>query len=113
MNVNKSARLKLCVLYLVKTVHTTDEIGQPIETYTKTKRYGYMSSVNSEEWFAANKTDRIAAYRFQIQDYEYNGEDIVEYEGTRYYIYRTYMSKNGLFELYCEEKGGVTDGKEI
>ena len=39
--------------------------------------------------------------------YDYNGEPIVEYNGQRYSIYRTYIGKNDMIELYVERKGGT------
>jgi hypothetical protein len=37
---------------------------------------------------------------------DYAGEKIVEYNGTRYTIYRTYQARNDLIELYVERREG-------
>ena len=39
--------------------------------------------------------------------YDYEGESIVEIDGTRYGVYRTYLGKNETLELYLEQKTGV------
>jgi hypothetical protein len=33
---------------------------------------------------------------------DYNGERFLEYKGTVYTIYRTYITRNEIIELYCE-----------
>ena len=37
----------------------------------------------------------------------YAGEQIVEYQGRRYGVYRTYQAKTDELELYVERKGGT------
>lgn len=102
--------MKTVIIYLISTVTTTDDIGQPIELEVPTKHYGYSNSVTSDEWFAANKQSINSKYRVSIHDYEYNGETVAEIDKVRYGIYRTFLNqKNGMIELYLEEKVGVTD----
>lgn len=102
--------MKTVIIYLISTVTTTDDIGQPIESEVPTKHYGYSNSVTSDEWFAANKQSINSKYRVSIHDYEYNGETVAEIDEVRYGIYRTFLNqKSGMIELYLEEKVGVTD----
>lgn len=102
--------MKTVIIYLISTVTTTDDIGQTIESEVPTKHYGYSNSVTSDEWFAANKQSINSKYRVSIHDYEYNGETVAEIDKVRYGIYRTFLNqKNGMIELYLEEKVGVTD----
>lgn len=102
--------MKTVIIYLISTVTTTDDIGQTIESEVPTKHYGYSNSVTSDEWFAANKQSINSKYRVSIHDYEYNGETVAEIDEVRYGIYRTFLNqKNGMIELYLEEKVGVTD----
>ena len=39
--------------------------------------------------------------------YDYGHEKIVELDGVRYGVYRTYLGKNESIELYLESKVGV------
>lgn len=38
--------------------------------------------------------------------HDYDGEPIVEYNGQRYSVYRTYIGRDDTIELYVERKGG-------
>lgn len=105
--------MKTVIVYLISITNTTDTIGQTIESEVKSKHYGSENSVTSDEWFAANKQSINSKYRVSIHDFEYNGETVAEIDGVRYGIYRTFLNnKNGMIELYLEEKVGVTDNGE-
>lgn len=105
--------METIIIYLISTIETTDDIGQPIESEVPTKHYGYKNSVTSDEWFAANKQSINSKYRVSIHEYEYKGETVAEIDGVKYGIYRTFLNhQNGMIELYLEEKVGVTDNGE-
>ena len=38
---------------------------------------------------------------------DYSGESVVEYNGGTYSVYRTYLRKTDIIELYVERKGGT------
>ena len=38
---------------------------------------------------------------------DYEDESIIEYNGKRYAVYRTFFSKTDTIELYVERKGGT------
>lgn len=102
--------MKTIIVYLISVTETTDAIGQTVESEIRSKHYGYLNSVTSDEWFAANKQSINSKYRVSVHDYEYNGETAAEIDGTKYGIYRTFLNhQNGMIELYLEEKVGVTD----
>ena len=42
---------------------------------------------------------------------DYNGEYVVGYKGRLYSVYRTYLAKTDIIELYVERQGG-TNGTE-
>lgn len=105
--------METIIIYLISTIETTDDIGQPIESEVPTKHYGYKNSVTSDEWFAANKQSINSKYRVSIHEYEYKGETVAKIDGVKYGIYRTFLNhQNGMIELYLEEKVGVTDNGE-
>ena len=37
---------------------------------------------------------------------DYNGEEVCEFKGMRYMIYRTYHTRNDMIELYAERREG-------
>ena len=67
-----------------------------------------VRSITRTEWFEAGRNGiQHPEFVFIINRNEYNGERIVEYNGQRYGVYRTYEAKNENLELYCEAKGGL------
>ena len=50
----------------------------------------------------AKSTAIRAVYMFEVREDEYSGEEWLEYEGNRYYIYRTY-ERGSVIELYCSD----------
>lgn len=80
-------------------------------TETSTEVFCDVRSVTQTEWFEAGRSGIVhPAFIFIINRNEYDNEKIVEYNGQRYGVYRTYMAKNEDLELHCEAKGGLHDG---
>ena len=91
---------------LVAPNTTQDEIGQIIEgepTYTEV--LADISGVTRSEFFSAGQTGLTPELRFTVWTGEYSGEQIVEYDGDRYIVYRTYPTK-GKTELYTGRRIG-------
>ena len=42
---------------------------------------------------------------------DYNGERVIGFKGKKYSVYRTYLAKTDIIELYVERQGG-TNGTE-
>lgn len=95
------------VMYLIKEVATQDDIGQFISTETKRLVFCDVRSVSRAEWFEAGRDGLQPSFVLVTFRHDYEGEKIVEFEGRRYGIYRTYVAKNERIELYVEEKGGL------
>jgi hypothetical protein len=66
-----------------------------------------VQSVTASEFFEGGRNGLKPEYRFTMFRYDYLGEPIVEYNGKRYSVYRTYIARNDTIELYCEQKGGT------
>jgi hypothetical protein len=47
---------------------------------------------------------------FRVFFADYEGERLLEYNGKRYGIYRTYNNGSDEVELYAERKGGTNGG---
>ena len=103
---------KNCVIDLIVTAYTKDTLGQ--YTYASTKRtvFAKCTSVSQTEWFEGGRIGLNPQYRFTLFAGDYAGEKELEYNGTRYTIYRTYYASGDIVELYTEEKRG-TEAKPI
>jgi len=84
-----------------------------MEQETVTEVFCDVRSITQTEWFNAGRNGiDHPAFTFVINRYEYHGEQIVEFKGQRFGVYRTYVAKNENLELYCEAKGGQLNGDE-
>lgn len=96
------------VIYLISETKTQNAFGGWTSTEKKSEVFCDVKSVTRTEWFEAGRSG-IAhpEYVFIMNRNEYDGEKIVEYDGKRYGVYRTYAAKNENLELYVEAKGGL------
>lgn len=68
-----------------------------------------VGSVSRIEFFEGGRNGLNPSMVFQVFAGDYHGEEICEYLGRRYSIYRTYMTDSDYMELYAERKGGTND----
>lgn len=95
------------VIYLVSNNKTQNELGIWVDNLTERKVFAEVSSVGQSEWFEGGRNGLNPEYRFRMFAYDYNGESLVKYNGVIYSIYRTYVDRNELIELYAEKREGV------
>jgi SPP1 family predicted phage head-tail adaptor len=76
-----------------------DSIGQPIETETYTEPLADEGPITQSEFLAAGQRGFEAQGKYTVWESEFHGEEILEKNGERYHIYRTYPV-NGRRELY-------------
>lgn len=93
------------VIYLVDRTYTQNEYGVMLPTETKKKVFCSKTSVTSAEWFEGGRNGLNPEYRFIVFKYDYNNEEVLEYNSVQYTIYRTYEN-NDLIELYVEKRKG-------
>ena len=90
-------------LVLIRQSFAKDDIGNQIPDESKdTVLCGVKSTIRSEFYSAATaglKPERV----FVVHGYEYNGEKIVEFDGVRYNVIRTYAVGFEETELICEK----------
>ena len=67
----------------------------------------YVDSVTRSEFFDAGRNGLNPEFVFRVFFADYEGESILEYNGNRYGIYRTYNNASDEVELYAERKGGT------
>lgn len=97
------------VVKLINETYEQDEIGQLIPSESETEIYVEILSVTRSEWAAASRDGLNPVVMLRTQRVNYSGEQIVEFDGIRYGVYRTYAPPDSdLIEIYLEEKVGVT-----
>lgn len=91
---------------LISTEYTQDDLGEWTETQIKTEVFAMVNSVTMSEFYQAGLQGFKPDYRFSVWMTEYNDQELVEYKGKVYSVYRTYRRDDGRIELYVNEKKG-------
>lgn len=94
------------VITLITQTITTDKYGNEVATETERTVYCEVDSISQTEFYAAANTELNPEYKFTIFFGDYEGEDLVLFNGARYSVYRTYRTGDDL-ELYTERKIGA------
>ena len=69
-----------------------------------------VDSVSRNEFFEGGRNGLNPELVFKVFFADYEDERVVEYQNKRYSIYRTYLGRNDMMELYAERKGGTNGG---
>ena len=91
---------------LISIEYSQDNLGEWTETQTKTEVFAMVNSVTMSEFYQAGLQGFKPDYRFSVWMTEYNDQELVEYKGKVYSVYRTYRRDDGRIELYVNEKKG-------
>lgn len=96
------------VIYLIADRKEKDENGvyRRVESAPR-KVYAQVESVTRSEFFEGGRNGLNPELRFIVFFADYHGEEIVEFNGVKYGVYRTFLAKTDALELYTERKGGV------
>jgi hypothetical protein len=95
------------IINLITVTTARDEYGVMRKTETSRQVFCRVDSVTASEFFEGGRNGLNPEYRMTMFRHDYEGEPILEYNGQRYSIYRTYIGKNDSIELYVERKGGT------
>lgn len=98
-------RNSLCCL--IKLEVTEDSSGFRTETEQETEVWCSIESITQTEFFSAGQNRIRAEYKVTVSADEYDGQRIVELDGSRYGVYRTYRPGADDIELYLEAKAGL------
>lgn len=81
------------IIRLISYTQTADAYGDPVRVETSREIFATPQSIGMKEFYQAAATGLKPELRFVLADYyDYNGEEIVEHEGTRYRVLRTYRT---------------------
>lgn len=81
------------VLYLIQQTRGVDEYGDPTTDETKREVFCDKASIGQKEFYQAHAVGLQPEIKFVLADYlDYNGEQLVEYDGQRYRVLRTYRT---------------------
>ena len=98
------------VITLLATTTAQDANGIWQETQTARKVFCKIESISQSEFFEAGRNGLKPEQKFIMFSGDYRGEEIIEFKGKSYAVYRTFQ-RGDQTELYCERKGG-TNGKD-
>lgn len=93
-------------LVLINQTFTKDEIGNQVPTENRTTILCDKKSAGRNEFYQAATAGLKPEIVFVIHAYEYNGEKVVEFEGKRYNVIRTYQVDFEELELTVERMVG-------
>lgn len=81
------------VLTLIKTIQNVDEYGDPATVETRREVFARISSIGQKEFYQAQAVGLQPELKFVLSDYlDYEGEALVEHDGQRYRVLRTYRT---------------------
>lgn len=102
---------RFCEIKLIPITVTYGDLRQEIQTEgSAVKVFAEISSITRQEFLAAGTLGLKPSLVATIYSFEYNDEKIVEINGKRYSVYRTYNRvEDDKIELYLEEKEGTAD----
>ena len=100
------------IIYLLNEDLREDEIGNSIPSSLSSKKcYAKKQSVKTNEFYNATMVGLTPSCEFVIKRLNYNGEDELEWNNTRFKVIRTIDPKNKFdIVLVCSKKIGVNNG---
>ena len=99
------------VIKLIKEKKVKNSLGVFETTLEYKDVFCNVTSVTMSEFFEGGRNGFKPEYRMTMFGGDYDEEEILEYKGQTYSIYRTYRSNTDRIDLYVERKGG-TNGKD-
>lgn len=101
------------VISLIETLTEQDENGVWQKRYSSRQVFCQVESVSQREFYEGGRNGLNPEFKFTLFFGDYNNESTLIYKGQTYAIYRTYLRKDDLLELYCERKGGTNTVQSV
>ena len=99
--------LKQTPIYLVDQIYSENDAGIISEQPTERMVLADVTSVSLSEWSEGGRNGLNPEIRFTMFAPDYQGEEILKYNGRYYSVYRTYIGRNHKVDLYCERRHGT------
>lgn len=81
------------ILTLIKQTHGVDDYGDPAPSETTREVFARLGSIGQKEFYQAHAVGLQPELKFVLADYlDYDGEALVEHDGQRYRVLRTYRA---------------------
>ena len=94
------------IIDLVAITTAKDPDGFPVTTETKRTVFADKKSVRQSEFYLAAAQNIRLELMFDVRSIDYAGETLLEYNGQRYKIIRTYDKDGEITELICSRLEG-------
>lgn len=94
------------IAYLIADTYTQNDYGVMEKQSTRKKVFVNTTSVTGTEWFEGGRNGLNPQYRFIMFSHDYSNEKVIEYNGTQYTVYRTFLQSTDEIELYAELRKG-------
>jgi SPP1 family predicted phage head-tail adaptor len=91
---------------LISIVTTKDKLGQFIKDELLTQVFCAELSITRSEFNSAGQMGKKAQKLIIVDGDSYDNQSLLEYEGVKYSIYKSFRRVDGLTELYTETKAG-------
>lgn len=90
------------IVTLIKITTTQNDIGDSVESETRTDVFADKLAVNQSEVYQAMSHGIKPANKFKIRFIEYNNEERFEYKGEQFKLVRVYNPDDEWFEFTGE-----------
>lgn len=97
------------IVNLVSISTSKNAFGEDIDAEVQTQVFASINDVGRAEFFRAAELALAPQFIARTAAINYSGQRILDFNGQRYAIYRTYLDGDDV-ELYCEKKAGLKDG---
>lgn len=94
-------------IYLITEYNQEDQFGVLQPTLSRRLVYANVTSVSQSEWMDGGRIGLNPEYRMTMLAFDYANEKELVYNGSVFSIYRTYMGRNNMIELYVQRKQGT------
>jgi len=88
---------------LISYTETKDADGYPIKTPTTSDVFVNVKSAKRSEFYAALQVGKTITKVFEIRVCDYADQGVIEHDGKKYNIVRSYTKDGEMLELNCSD----------